>query len=433
MDIVHHSCQGHGALKVSCIDVTTPDSAVDSFLQNTIHKQACPEEIAKEIDSVKDLQVHDEPCLVGLCCSDPYYSHILKLVRVLSKQLDAHSIKTGALLHISATLCQTSHTFFLGVVVKKPFLQTLIVAQLEDGRAFFHLYDQSRLQVWSSHQLFLRMMRQAAQASSNSNMIFSSFKVSVDVWRWEPFLDAQNCLQVRAEDIASTFEISSLVQPNTATAKPKDSDSLPFGMALPKRTRKRKKGTKTKTDGSKPPSNHQGSQADSDSDAASFNPADYDSAGTSSESDWKDDTEPIEPISKTMEAETAALREVTKEIYQADSIKADAAGASSSSAVPATTFFSRELGLGAEHGPAASGRSRCHSCHSSIEKGSIRFQWWWNVRKPNAWLHPYCLLNAADNYNIRAQTITKLRLLSESANIASVQAAARSILDSVTQ
>ncbi|CAK9034023.1 PARP-type domain-containing protein (Fragment) [Durusdinium trenchii] len=55
---------GHGALKVSCIDVTTPDSAVDSFLQNTIHKQACPEEIAKEIDSVKDLQVHDEPCLV---------------------------------------------------------------------------------------------------------------------------------------------------------------------------------------------------------------------------------------------------------------------------------------------------------------------------------------------------------------------------------
>ncbi|CAK9023468.1 PARP-type domain-containing protein (Fragment) [Durusdinium trenchii] len=41
---------GHGALKAHSIDVSSPDNTVEEFLQNSIHKQCCPDEIASEID-----------------------------------------------------------------------------------------------------------------------------------------------------------------------------------------------------------------------------------------------------------------------------------------------------------------------------------------------------------------------------------------------
>ena len=135
-----------------------------------------------------------------------------------------------------------------------------------------------------------------------------------------------------------------------------------------------------------------------------------------------------------MKAEASTLKSVAREITEADKSKADAAAAASKSSAAAgagSSFFSRELGLGSENGPAVTGRSKCHSCHTLIPVGSTRFQWWWNTKKPNGWLHAYCVLNAADTYNMRESTMNKLKLISTGADNASVQAAARSILDSV--
>ena len=427
---------------------------MEEFLQNSIHKQCCPDEIASEIDRVKDAQLHDEPCMPGLCSNDPRYPHILKLVRAFSKQLDDHKIRTGALLHISSPSCQTAHTVYLGVVVKKPFLQTLIRARIGDGQACFHL-EGDRLQVQTSHTTFAGMMKEAEQAS----VPFSDLQLFVEVWHWEPFVDPErNCLQVLAERVSTTFELSCQALHEklsaAAAAKAKSSDSLPFGMALEKRKRKRKPKQKRPQTGSgggggggapgssdqHPPSDQQGNglgieTIDVDpSESETGSDSNNSSSSASSESDWEDDTDPVEPISETMKAEASTLKSVAREITEADKSKADAAAAASKSSAAAgagSSFFSRELGLGSENGPAVTGRSKCHSCHTLIPVGSTRFQWWWNTKKPNGWLHAYCVLNAADTYNMRESTMNKLKLISTGADNASVQAAARSILDSV--
>lgn len=431
-------------MKAEYIEVTLPDTAVSDFLQETIHNQNCPEDVANHIGAAQGMDANDEPCLPGLRRSSAVFPAALKLARAFSKSLDARNIKAGALMHFSSESCPSKvFAAFLGVTVKKPCLQTLITARVEDSQASFQLDDASRLQVRTAQEIFSHMLQEASERGVPSKV----FELAVEVWQWKPFLDQDGCLQVRVEDMQVQFHINCKTEANPNPTS--TNSNLPFGMKMPRKERRKgRKGpgvlqkAKVPTKGGATSSsslNNTGVQHHGlDAKGSAADAADSFDSQSGSESDDSttsvlgnvDETEPVEPINETMRAEALSASAVEAEVASAAVQVAEAERAAGE--IPrGSTFFTRKLGLGSEHGLAASGRSKCHVCHALIPKGDVRFQWWWHTKKPNAWLHPYCVIQAADNINLRTDTVSKLELVSRDFEVASVQAAASSILESL--
>ena len=442
---------GSGALKADLFDVTSSDASVSTFLQGTLHKQTCPDDISDQLGAIEglDIDVHDDTCLNGMCRSSPFWPEVCKMAKALSYKLDEHGIKAGSLLHFSSDSSPAVAAAFLGVIIKKPLMQTFIEAKVDDSQASFAMDPKGRVRVFSAHEMFDTMLGLAAKQGLNPLL----FEIKVEVWQCELFVYESRCLRVRVEDIAVVFSVS-CNPPKKADAKKKQADpSLPFGLELEKKKRRKRRKAKHTAKGQ--PSKAQqpakerkehaatsegtlpsGSyfhpdveQGQEDSDLSDSNSSGSDTS--KSDPDEKDE-QLVEPISETMRVEVASVSASLADIAAAQESREEVQNmCRASGSKQPSTFFSREVGLGAEHGPASSGRSKCHVCHQLIQKGSCRFQWWWNTRRPNAWLHPYCVISAADNINLRGPTVSKLRLISTSFEIASVQAEAHNILESL--
>ena len=402
------------------------------------NSRARPEDVAKHLHAAQELEANDETCLPGMCRSSGVFHNAMKLVRAFAKNLDSHS---------SSDLCSSTVAAFLGVTVKKPCLQTLIIASVEDTRASFQLDDASRLQVRTSCEIFSQMLTEASKSRVASQA--KVFELTFEIWRCEPFVDQADCLQVRTEDIQISFKINCNAQ--TKKSEPPKTSNLPFGMKLQRPQRKRKKSQRPQKQPSVPAGlqsgevattsdqpgslSHTGaaqlggSGSDAD-DSASSDSEDSEPSDLDANADAQniDETEPVEPVSETMLAEVLAANAVVDDIASASSSRAQVESIVSTMSAQGS-FFSRELGLGAENGLAASGRSKCHVCHALIAKGDVRFQWWWNTKKPNAWLHPYCVISAADNYNLRSSTVSKLEIVARDAEVNLVRVAVSNILE----
>ena len=71
------------------------------------------------------------------------------------------------------------------------------------------------------------------------------------------------------------------------------------------------------------------------------------------------------------------------------------------------SFFSSRLGLG-PGSIAPTGRAKCYSCKNMIPKGSVRFEWFWNKLRPNAFVHSYCVPTISKQFQLVSDTLEQL-------------------------
>ena len=76
--------------------------------------------------------------------------------------------------------------------------------------------------------------------------------------------------------------------------------------------------------------------------------------------------------------------------------------------VSSGSFFAREMGLD-EVGIAKTARSFCGHCTLRIDKGTVRFSWFFSRKRPSMWLHEKCLPAFAAQNNGTSSAVGKLQ------------------------
>lgn len=300
--------------------------------------------------------------------------------------------------------------------LKKPITQTLVhVTFQSNGNIIFKLVN-GVPQVSCSHQLF-----QEFHKASDSNTT-----IGVQVWDYSLKWIDQHLLIACAESVKHDFSISS----DKAARKKALPVKLPFGIRRRKRHCKHpKKAAKAKAKisrkNTKPlqvdigvplPTSTGYTSADStaqDDDDRSDD-LESDTSSVASEPDLDAEAEPIIPISDTVIREESAANQLQQELEECDTAKNELAQAYKHQK-ESKTFFSKEVGL--DHAAiAASGRSLCLHCKEKITKGTVRFAWNYNILRPHAWLHNYCLYEYVTTAGMTESTIPKLQNITQSAS-----------------
>ena len=381
------------------------DESVTSFLQSTIHQQILgdtTENLDKDFDPAPVCK-----CLPGFCSKNEYFDCASKLVRAFHICLTERKINTGSLLLLSCSDIPFTCSFFLGVTLKKPLLQTVVVSKIDDDSVSFQLSGSGNVpEVTTTAHLFLDMVRKA-QGRIND--------IEAEHWSYKPFINEGGMLQVNAEHAMDKFTFSTLTK---ATVQKRVPVPLPFGMKPERRKRtkneqgeRQRKRAKGKSD-SEVSKQQQTVQDSSDQDTGS------EPDGHEQEDAALFDSDEIEPISEVMLKQSKAAVEVANEIVVADEAK-DALSEvveqqqqqGKNPVGTGKSYFSVSLGLGVG-GLAPTARAKCYNCKQAILKGHVRFEWHWNRLRPPGWLHSYCLPTMATKFELQADTISKLKQIS---------------------
>ena len=404
--------QGFGALKASNIDCTCPDQYVEDFLSKTLHRDVEP------APGTEDLMEVVEPCVPGACKHNPasLSPQTIKFVRSFQKALEENDIRTGSFLVLTAEGFGFSVCFFLGVVLKRPYMQTVLLADIQDDCISFRKDRDGFAQIETTHHLFARCLHATSPDLTT---------LDLEQWVHRPHLDDNSRLLLTVDEVKTTFSISTA----NVVAKPrKPPASLPFGLSN-RSSRKRKQplqrgqGSKRQRGSASSKGVAKGSNAidretnadDPDKDSSSET-----SATSDAENNELSDVDNLEgapddeaqgatvvPMSKTVERGMADMQEVYKEIDDADQAKESLAqdfhyGKTKGS------FFSTTLGLG--NGDCAkSGRSRCRNCNTYIKKESVRFEWYWNKLRPPSWVHSTCVMEISQKNELQRETTERLK------------------------
>lgn len=398
---------GLGALKAKLIDVKSTDEAVDKFLDSTVHKP-----VGGQVSDQQECEANDveAQCLPGLCKDHPLWPRSSQFVKMFHSQLESHNIKAGSLVIITMEDFPLIVSFFTGVTLKKPLLQTAVLARVEDDKVSFvqeEGHPQSLPTVTTTFHIFQDIL---AQTSATLD------EVKVEHWSFSPALVGEYDLVVNAESVLSSFSVNYAKAPS----QKKTAVRLPFG--LTGISRKRKATPITSSKGSKGSKNQKvessvnanavnneedcsscsGSETGQPNDVVAENENNQDQCDD-------DDNDDIEPISNTMAKAVRESHCVAQEVQKADEEReVFAAECEKSSTVGKSgSFFSKKLGLG-EASLAPTGRAKCRSCNQLILKGSVRFEWSWNLLRPNSWSHPACIPTLAREHGLKDDTVEQL-------------------------
>lgn len=402
--------QGHGALKAGSIDVSTLDKDIATLLDQTVH-------VSQEIQPI-ELPDLAEPCWSLLCKEDPAYNLLKRMVQNFWNVIQSKRVKPGCLLLISTSIHGVPDTaYYLGTMLKRPLLQTLIEATVNDQEAEYRMLPSGMPHILTANELFLTLLR------SSDDM--SQVQVKVEVWKCQCFLQDRCHLKANPSDCIVTFELT--------TARPalKPAIHVPGILKkLRKRTKKRQPRRPRKvsakaaaeaaakakamavaghvfscmSDSDIEGGVGEGSQSGED-DMAS----DAEARGSASEDEG---AETVLPASDTIANEEKLARSVAREVGESDQMREDLRATAAKKAVQEKSYFSKTLGL-SEAGLASSGRAICLACKQAIPKSSVRFAWYYSRVKPYGWVHAYCLVGyvqaaSEKDDSIHGTTVQKL-------------------------
>ena len=206
------------------IDVKSADQTVSSLLADTVHRDVLGMEINFLEGEMPD-DNHNSNCLPGVCSCNEHFSKVCALVRALQSSLQEKQIKTGSLLLLTCRDSPFTRTFFTGVVLKRPLLQTAVLVSIGDDRVSFKGKHQPKLhkhqlcgipEVTTTHHIFLEIVESVGNAT-----------IEVEHWSYTPFVNDVGALHVNPDAVLETFEICLSNKPEVAKKNPVN---LPFGL-----------------------------------------------------------------------------------------------------------------------------------------------------------------------------------------------------------
>eukprot|EP00438_Fugacium_kawagutii_P003694 Skav206834 [mRNA] locus=scaffold3672:211538:213768:- [translate_table: standard] len=372
---------GSGALRSELIDVAMSDKDISAALDKTLHHNEGEGNPTTGDDG--SVHIHAQ-CLPFLCKKDPHFDAVLHMVKKLAHFIKDSRVKPGHLLVFSDG-SNPEQAYFLGAMLQKPMLQSLVEATIDHDEAHYKVAS-GKLSILTGHEIFLAYIR-----AGGENL--DSFEITVTAWKCQAWLDMGH-LRVNPMDVAA--EVNLTLKPSQQKSRKQQQLSF-FQKIRPKMPRTKVQKPKPKT---KQRSQPRGSILPDLPDASDLPLSDgSSSASTKSDSDVSDDfddvhqeSEKVIPATDTVAREEKSLRSLAEEVESSNRIRETLAQAvQAKQTVPRSTFFSKERGLH-EAGLAASGRSICLGCKQPIPRGSLRYSWFHSCFRPHGWLHAHCAL-----------------------------------------
>ena len=395
------------------IDVDSTDNDIENCLRKTLHLPLAPTDIPG------DLEPHSHPCFHFLCRADPQYAVVIRFVKQFGQRLHEFGVRAGSMLVFSSDQCPSRCVFFLGVVLRRPFLHMLVKAAVSDGdvNEVSVALDGGSPCIETSHEMFLRFIHEKV---GNSPL-----KINVEVWSCRAVLQEGHCLRASAEMLAKSFQVTE----NGSIVKQKPVVKLPFGLEVKKAKRKKRAQAKKKSVTAKAKAEKgeaaKGRTAAAAAAAASLLPdggGDDRNGGVSSGSgssnesqdpdtviDPEKETEEVEPVSEVAKAQQQELPRLAREVEVMDELKEKAAQViRSGQAGPSrSSYFSKTIGMSGSD-LALSNRSTCLHCKTPIKKDTVRFSWYYSTVRPHGYLHSFCVYEYAKRAGMVESTVQKL-------------------------
>eukprot|EP00438_Fugacium_kawagutii_P035644 Skav208360 [mRNA] locus=scaffold1964:344442:349927:+ [translate_table: standard] len=385
----------NGALRLSAIDVSTSDADIQEFLNKTLHSQVGATAVENTLP---------DQCLPNQCQAQSSSHFVGKLVRSLHQSLSQRKLAAGCLLCLK-TACE-SYACILGVVQKKPIVQTLLRVSFQSNGDIVMMLQDGVPDVVTSHQLLRRMELSDQKPSFN-----------VQVWDYKmKFVDG-HMLIACADNMLDDFEVTTTQK----SKQPREKAKLPFDLHLNPKYKKQKKVKPTtrkpflkkKACSDKQPIITESEKAECSTESSSSSTdSDAEAEASNQNVDMNKESNEIEPISECHAAEEKQAVEIALDVQKTDEKKEELA---EQQKTPAKTFFSQHLGLD-EAGLAASSRSVCLKCKEKIPKNTVRYSWHHSRLRPPGWVHSYCVYSFAQSTGLQTRAIERLRVISQQAS-----------------
>ena len=381
----------------------TANEDVEKFLDETLHNDdfdvtpaPAPENVENDSSICENLP---EPCLPGICKNDPstLWESTSAFAKTFQQALDERNIKTGSFLVLSSPDYPLTLYFFLGVILRRPLLQTVVLADVLNDRISFQKDGNGQPQFDTSCHLFATFLHATSKDLKELNF---------EHWVYTPRLEDGQRLVVCADQMKSQFVIG--LTKHKAQSKP--SIKLPFGLSNRNPKKKRHATAQSGKSGPKPKHRRIDKTA---SGSGSGDSRSSDSEDPVPKGSVANTEQVVEPITAIVAQSEVDARTLEKEVEDSDQVKAILA-----EEVPQTrggSFFSKVLGVGTG-AIAPTGRSKCRHCSKFIMKDEIRFEWFWNKLRPPSWVHAHCLMSLADASQLRQETLESLRRIASTSS-----------------
>ena len=430
-----------GALRLDLIDLENPSQeVVASDVRQSMHATEATGDddgAALELLLTESPHVHTHTCFgrYGHCSRSPCHSLSLEYAREFGAQTAQRHLQAGTLLRIAMLVAgrpsaEEAAMYFLGVSCKKPLVQVLAraIPSTRQNGSYGLIPPQSSASAGSipstpefatAHQVFHNLLQKHTCCGGEAAEV--QFEVEIFAHVFPHHFSSVQKLEVSVLHVVSKFQICA---GHAAAPKPaRRPVELPFGLKPDKRQRKpqkRKKKQTPKRPAKKPKVLSQSqSQScpdpDSDNDSDSTSPASSSSSGSSStevqcldgdndvdiDIDIEGSDEILMPPTEiarneqesTKEECNAFLISQSKKLMAAERLSAPGTG-SEPSKTQHGSFFVKEIGF-EEGSIAPGGRAICYHCNKKIDKGTVRFAYFYSTKKPSRYIHQNCVIEFA--------------------------------------
>lgn len=370
-------------MKRHFIDVLTTDAEVSNSLDDTLHSH-----LEEEGDSLDNLPQPPDLCSSFMCCKDALADSVGRMVKNFTHRLQRSEIRPGSLLLMSVDQQCEQRGFFLGAMLRRPLLQTLVEATVSDREVYFKLSGRMPA-IQTSHELFLELLRSGAS------------EVVVEAWECEAFFatgsdsdedndsSSSNFLKVNPSSQIAKFSVTPAAA-TQAVHRPK----LPASLRVRKPKVKKAKPTGARSSGhavaKKVLMEECASSGEGSAGAASADEAQNDPEHLGS----NDESEVVVPISASVAREQENMKAVAQEIQESDQLRQETAEAIRLKEMPPRaaggSYFTRTIGL-QDGALATTGRAVCLACKKAIAQNSVRFSYAYSRTRPTGWVHAHCV------------------------------------------
>ena len=390
-----------------------PIKDIQAALSESVHAPEWEEDV-RRLSQLPCVQTCTCFSRFGHCVRAPFHEQAKACARQFAQQTSDRSLAAGTLAKITpltpAGFHLTGAMYFLGAFCKKPLGQVLAQA-IETNRHIFCLVPNGSEipEFVTSHQLFQSLLEM--HSTCDGGLELTDFQVDILSSSFPHHWHSVQHLEVRALHVTATFVVSGAPQTQTGSGQKKEAPiSLPFGLQPPKRGKPcqagqgRRQQKRPRKGQEKGPAKAR-SRSSSVQSCHSSSSLDLRSTKSSSSSDAGDSDSDLNALQSADEevevmaapTATAVLEQqvVEKEFELFLETQQQKAAAAESFATrgeaPKGSFFVKAVGFDAAS-IAPSNRAICYHCNQKINKGTIRFSYFYNTKKPSRSIHEACII-----------------------------------------